>query len=88
MGIPPVATRDEFLAQPVPQALDVGHHVFVHHVQGHHGRAGPGVPAVLNKRAVEYAVKAGLALNCRINENARFARKNYFYPDLPKGYQI
>ncbi len=48
----------------------------------------PGVLPVLNKRAVEFAVKAGLALNCTIAELTRFDRKNYFYPDLPKGYQI
>ncbi len=44
--------------------------------------------AVLNKKALELAVKAALALNCTIHERSRFARKNYFYPDLPKGYQI
>ncbi len=48
----------------------------------------PGVLPVLNKKALEYAVKAALALNCEIHGRSRFARKNYFYPDLPKGYQI
>ncbi|WP_291318556.1 Asp-tRNA(Asn)/Glu-tRNA(Gln) amidotransferase subunit GatB [Desulfonatronospira sp.] len=48
----------------------------------------PGVLPVLNKRAVEFAVKMALALDCRVNHRSVFARKNYFYPDLPKGYQI
>ena len=48
----------------------------------------PGSLPVINERAVEMAVKAGLALNCTIRAANRFARKNYFYPDLPKGYQI
>ena len=48
----------------------------------------PGVLPVLNARVVEFAVKAGLATDCRINPVSVFARKNYFYPDLPKGYQI
>jgi aspartyl-tRNA(Asn)/glutamyl-tRNA(Gln) amidotransferase subunit B len=48
----------------------------------------PGSLPVINKAAVEMAVRAGLALNCTIGPHNRFARKNYFYPDLPKGYQI
>jgi aspartyl-tRNA(Asn)/glutamyl-tRNA(Gln) amidotransferase subunit B len=48
----------------------------------------PGALPVLNKRAVEFAVLAAQALNCQIRETSIFARKNYFYPDLPKGYQI
>ena len=48
----------------------------------------PGTLPVLNKRAVELAIEAALALNCTVHEHSRFARKNYFYPDLPKGYQI
>ncbi len=48
----------------------------------------PGVLPVLNRRVAEYAIKAALALNCQINPLSVFARKNYFYPDLPKGYQI
>ncbi|MGB9731538.1 Asp-tRNA(Asn)/Glu-tRNA(Gln) amidotransferase subunit GatB [Calditerrivibrio nitroreducens] len=48
----------------------------------------PGVLPVLNEKVVEYTVKAGLALNCKIQERSVFARKNYFYPDLPKNYQI
>ena len=48
----------------------------------------PGALPVLNRKAVEFAVLAAMALNCKVNEHSIFARKNYFYPDLPKGYQI
>src|SRR5262245_18060594 len=48
----------------------------------------PGGLPVLNGQAVQYAIRMGLAVQCKINEKSIFARKNYFYPDLPKGYQI
>ena len=48
----------------------------------------PGVLPVANRRAVEFAIRAGLATDCRIAPTSRWARKNYFYPDLPKAYQI
>ncbi len=48
----------------------------------------PGVLPVMNEKVLEYAAKMGMAVGCTINNNSIFARKNYFYPDLPKGYQI
>src|SRR5262245_40790901 len=48
----------------------------------------PVVRPVLNKKVVEFAIRAGLATHCEIARSSRLARKNYFYPDLPKGYQI
>ena len=48
----------------------------------------PGVLPVLNKKVVEYTLRMALATDCKIESESRFARKNYFYPDLPKGYQI
>ena len=48
----------------------------------------PGVLPVLNRKVVDFTLRTAVATNCRINPESRFARKNYFYPDLPKGYQI
>jgi len=48
----------------------------------------PGTLPVMNKKSIEYAIKLGISLNCKIENHQYFARKNYFYPDLPKGYQI
>ena len=48
----------------------------------------PGVLPVLNAKAVEYACRMALAVHAEINRRSQFARKNYFYPDMPKGYQI
>ena len=48
----------------------------------------PGVLPVINRRAIELAIKTALAFNCRVNAACRFARKHYYYPDMPKNYQI
>ena len=48
----------------------------------------PGAVTVMNSKVIECAVKIGIALNCKLSLNSKFDRKQYFYPDLPKGYQI
>src|SRR5438477_6387453 len=48
----------------------------------------PGVLPVVNRRAVEFGIRTALALGCRVNDACRFARKHYYYPDMPKNYQI
>ncbi|MBU4030904.1 Asp-tRNA(Asn)/Glu-tRNA(Gln) amidotransferase subunit GatB, partial [Patescibacteria group bacterium] len=48
----------------------------------------PGTLPVINQKAVDCVIKTALALNCRVPKSAKFDRKNYFYPDIPKGYQI
>jgi aspartyl-tRNA(Asn)/glutamyl-tRNA(Gln) amidotransferase subunit B len=48
----------------------------------------PGVLPVINRRAIEFGIRTALALNCRVNAGCRFARKHYYYPDMPKNYQI
>jgi len=69
------ASSTEYGAKPNTQAslVDLGY---------------PGVLPVLNQKVIDYAVKFGLATNCEISSETIFSRKNYFYPDLPKGYQI
>ncbi|MEK6530213.1 MAG: Asp-tRNA(Asn)/Glu-tRNA(Gln) amidotransferase GatCAB subunit B, partial [candidate division NC10 bacterium] len=48
----------------------------------------PGILPVINRRAIEFAIRTALALHCTINAGCRFARKHYYYPDMPKNYQI
>jgi aspartyl-tRNA(Asn)/glutamyl-tRNA(Gln) amidotransferase subunit B len=71
-----------FSADPAAFGAEPNHHISAISL-GH-----PGTLPRINKRMVQYAVKMGLACNCSISQNNSFARKNYFYADLPKGYQI
>ena len=73
-----------FCTCPVVDSTQVGPNTAVCPVCG----GMPGVLPVINQKAVEYGVKVALALECQVNQTSVFARKNYFYPDLPKGYQI
>lgn len=73
-----------FCAAPVVDNLEAAPNTAVHPLC----LGMPGTLPVINRQAVEYALRVALALNCHINQTNSFARKNYFYPDLPKGYQI
>lgn len=73
-----------FCAAPVVDTLEAAPNTAVHPLC----LGMPGTLPVINKQAVDYALRVALALNCHINQHNSFARKNYFYPDLPKGYQI
>jgi aspartyl-tRNA(Asn)/glutamyl-tRNA(Gln) amidotransferase subunit B len=80
-----LATRSKmFCACPVVDATQASPNIAVCPVCS----GMPGVLPVVNRQAVEYALRVALALDCAINPTSIFARKNYFYPDLPKGYQI
>ena len=73
-----------FCAAPVVDSVEAAPNTAVHPLC----LGMPGTLPVVNRQAVEYALRVALALNCQINQHNIFARKNYFYPDLPKGYQI
>ncbi|SEJ70535.1 aspartyl/glutamyl-tRNA(Asn/Gln) amidotransferase subunit B [Bhargavaea ginsengi] len=75
---------DSKIFSPAPNHFGAGPNMNTHVIDLGY----PGVLPVLNKRAVEFGMKAALALNCQINQETKFDRKNYFYPDNPKAYQI